>query len=190
MVGLRRSSNEDWTAIRVRIRKVDTEEPSQTFVCAAHLEDEGGSQSNVQFCVLELASASPEVVAETSPAATSCTCFREFTVVQDRVMICTSDGCFSTSTDADNGWSDMPVVQHLFGIGTDGVLYGATSENTTVHSRNAGLTWEPSLHTVEIATPVLDYFFDVNHLTTIPKDVHVRTRTQSLADISKRASCI
>ena len=32
-----------------------------------------------------------------------------------RVLVCTSDGCLSTSADGENGWSDMSEIAHLDG---------------------------------------------------------------------------
>lgn len=187
---IRRSAGQAVSAARIRVQKMpvagsnaddadsQVASNSQTFECAAHTEHANGDVEDVQYCILAHGAAAEAneagVAAAGSPAAGSCTCFREFMVVEGRVLVCTSDGCLSTSADGDNGWSDMHEVAHLLGIGTDGSLYGSSaSNNSTVLSKDAGLTWEASFHDVAMSEPVKQYFLDVNHLTVEPLDDHV-----------------
>eukprot|EP00041_Stephanoeca_diplocostata_P028662 m.825978 g.825978 ORF g.825978 m.825978 type:complete len:566 (+) comp23410_c0_seq4:261-1958(+) len=178
-VRLQRDPASTWGgATYVQVRKPDADaEPSQTFRCSAMALPRETTDTADQYCV----AAADRTIADTCAAATTasreaenCTCFREFLVVEDRVLVCTSDGCFSTGAAGTSGWSDMGEVAHVHGLGSDGRVYGTSPANRTLSSADAGLTWAALAYAVPpLATPALQYTFDVRNLTTTPLDAHV-----------------
>lgn len=173
-VHVQRLPDDLWTANYIRIRKPDTSTESQTFRCGAVALHHETSNLNDQHCIMtteEIVTNSSRIP-EDSPAMNSCTCFREFQIVSDRVVTCTSDGCFSTSADGLNGWSDVIEISHILGIGSDGHYYGTDSKNRTLLSKNAGLTWIVPEIVAPIDVPPLLYTFDVEELPRIPLDIH------------------
>lgn len=174
-VRLRRTAGDEWSATRIRIQNRESDAQSVTFECAALTERVDGTLEETQFCI-RASELSPGVSSPhaSSPAnQSSCTCFREFTVIDGRVLVCTSDGCYSTNALGTSGWSDMHEIAHLSGLGTDSRLYGKDAANSTMVSDDTGLTWRASAYEVEIVKPVLNYAFDVRNLTTTPLDEHV-----------------
>ena len=66
--------------------------------------------------------------------------------------------------------ADMPEIAHITGIGTDGHLYGLDADDTVLASRDVGLTWFTPATVAPIDAAVPNYSFDVNALTTTPRD--------------------
>eukprot|EP00039_Didymoeca_costata_P031695 m.35942 g.35942 ORF g.35942 m.35942 type:complete len:236 (-) comp8994_c0_seq2:73-780(-) len=172
-VRLRRTSGETWRSAIIRIQKIDTEEPSVTFECSPPSVLAGGETEDVFFCIRAV-SETNEIPSEDKPVVqANCSCFREFTILEDRVLICTSDGCFATSSDGENGWSDLPEVSRLLGVGTDARFYAKTSANDTIVSDDAGINWATSQQNVAIEKPVMQYVPDVHNPVTTPLDQHI-----------------
>ena len=71
--------------------------------------------------------------------------------------------------------TDMPEIAHITGVGTDGDLYGLDAASTVLASRDAGLTWFTPATVAPIGVAVPNYSFDVNALTTTPRDDDVVT---------------
>lgn len=179
-VRVQRSASSTWSgATYVQVRKPDAvDAQSQTFRCGAMALPRETSDTTDQYCVAAVDRTMADACgSDESPAAQAenCTCFREFMVVEDRVLVCTSDGCFSTSTAGASGWSDMSEIAHVHGLGSDGRVYGTSPANTTLCSADAGLTWATPPHATPppLATAALQYAFDVSNLTTTPLDTHV-----------------
>lgn len=175
-VRVQRLPDNPYFASYIRVRKPDSTTESVTFRCSAAVLPHETTNVDDQQCIV----ASEDIVINSSrvpygsPGYSSCNCYREFQIVDDRVLICTSDGCFSTSADGKNGWSDVPEVTHIKGFGSDGNYYGTDGDNRTLVSKNHGLTWtEPIIIApVVIGRGALSYSFDVDFLTRIPLDEH------------------
>ena len=67
-------------------------------------------------------------------------------------------------------FADMPEIAHITGIGTDGHLYGLDADDTVLASRDVGLTWFTPATVAPIDAAAPNYSFDVNALTTTPRD--------------------
>eukprot|EP00040_Diaphanoeca_grandis_P024140 m.132407 g.132407 ORF g.132407 m.132407 type:complete len:567 (+) comp29604_c0_seq1:220-1920(+) len=173
-VHVQRTPGDAFVATYVRVRKPDSTTESVTFRCGAAALHHEITNIDDQHCVV----ATEEIALESnrvpygSPGYSSCSCYREFQIVDDRVLVCTSDGCFSTSSDSLNGWSDMVEVSRILGVGSDGHYYGKDGDNQTLVSRNSGLTWVVPTVAAPIVTEALSYSFDVDFLTRVPLDEH------------------
>ena len=111
-VRLTRPAGDDFGATYVRIRKPDNAgADAQTFRCSVTSLHHEVQDTDDQYCVVasDTTIVDPATAPVGSVAHDSCSCFREFKVVEDRVITCTSDGCYSSSADGQNGWSGEPV---------------------------------------------------------------------------------
>lgn len=174
-VRIRVADTESWQLSRIRIENRDKDVPSITFECADVIPGSTIGGMKEQFCMIpQTFYERPESPEIGSPATdNNCTCFRQFTVVQDRVLVCTSDGCFSTNADGTSGWSEIREIQQLLGVGADSRLYAKNTENKTVVSDDVGLNWQYGHGSVTIEVPVINYIVDVHNLTKTPRDEHI-----------------